>query len=383
MRHTKDTSFERNEPPADGESSPTPQPRRQRIFTPSLERAETAPKPAFKQVVSPHLIKREISESIEDAIRLPLASGIIEPPPPDASGKAKIERRSGTVVHKVLEEVDVVHEWSDPEKLENRARRSVVVAGAVLLGAVVIYALASAFLFRATPNEMPAPQASDTAAASEATPTVAVITPTEVIQQGTTAIQQFLEAATPEDRKTWLPSQEVPHLASILSRNSPLSPGAQVHVDRAQVCRLGPRPAVLVPVTDRDGLTRIGAAWQVADGKWQVDWRSLLTPQKQSWQDFVSAPASEAALFRLRLEEQPSADANGPRQLKATLPAANSPAVSIELLPGTRAAQDLTALLAAAPAANPRVVEAEVYLQKAADGRVTVTDYIPDRWTLP
>lgn len=381
MRHPKDTPFESNESPDDGEEPNTQAPpRRKRLFTPVLEGSNT-PKPTFKQVVSPHLIKREQPESIEVAIQSPLGGRIQEPPPPAGSTKAAEDRRSGTVLHKVLEESDVVHEWSDPNKLENRARRSVIAAGAVLLTAVVLYALFSAFLFRATPKEG---SVAETAALNlPLTIEAPTIDPASAIRAGVTAIQHFLEAPSPEARAAWLPSGETPVTEPLLRQQAPLANGATVQADRAHAYRLGQQPAVLVPVVDRDGLTRIAAAWQESHGSWKVDWRSLITPQRVSWQEFVQAPTPEAALFRLRFEETTSPTPQGRHRLTAMLPSNKEASLSIEFSPNSRAAQELTALLAAAGSSSPRVVEAEVYLQKQADGTVGIADFIPDRWKLP
>ncbi len=381
MSRPEDAPFESNDLPAEGPAKAGgPAPRRSHSFSPDPH-GPAAPQLAFKQVVSPQLIKREAWEDIEAAPDRPLGNRWQESGQ-GPGGELLPDRRTGTVEHKLVESANVIHEWSDPNKLEHRAKKWLVVLGWGVLASVVGYALISTVLFSAAPEgsaESGVPPAAKKAAGVPAAAAGVEIDEQAAAVAGLRTLARFLEAKTPEERATLLPPEELVAPRSPLARQTPLGRAADLQADQARVVRMGDRPAVLVPVVDAAGLTRIAAVLQNDAGRWLVDWRSVLTPERLSWSEFPQDTSGEPALFRLQLtpaETEPTA-------LTASLPSGATPPLRVELPPGARVARELAALWAAAPADRDRTIEAEVYLQHTADGRVAVVGYVPERWRLP
>lgn len=296
------------------------------------------------------------------------------PPPPDLASPGFPTRNPlrPLVPNATIPFLQRVHARMDPEHLERRLSSAARAAAVAMLGAVVLFAVASSILFRTQPSAGPARPAATAPATGPARTSLSAAEIAEAMRGGLAALDDFMTASSSQARReAAAPGEPLP---PALAAEGPVDRLARARVDRAgaRVHRAGTLTVLLAPMADGHGMPHLAAVLQRGD-RWRVDWRSVATPESLSWEQFAASPPRRPHLFRVLL----SRDAAGAWAAITPCPDQSKVAVSAE--PGSRVADDLGRLLAAR-GGGPLPVD--VYFEASVGQDLRIVGWTQDKWTL-
>lgn len=366
-----------SDPPTTPGEASQGNPKRGLYFT-RKEQGPGLKKQSLSRVINPHLHEQEEIDHVAEA-----PAGTALPPPPSwdsdkTTGVSRFRRESLAQMQpeKTSAIYEGVNEFDEPEKLQRRLWLGLLLAGILLLTAFVFYIYSSTFDFGSgTPAAAAAPQKAQAATLPLPLPEKTTLTAAEAaghVAQALEALGKFVAARNDVARQEWLPPGE-PLPACLQGEGSVAAlQGLVIDAAKARLLLLGGRPAALVPVTDQQGFRRTAALLAGADGRFDVDWRSFVTPETVSWQDFLARKDGAPSLFRVRLTRA----ASGALALDHPGGAASVP---VQTAPGSRLAAEITEAFAHNPG---QPLEADAYLAADAMGQVRLTGWITDKWRL-
>lgn len=364
-----------SDPPTTPGEASQGNPKRGLYFT-RKEQGPGLKKQSLSRVINPHLPEEEEIDYVAEA---PAGTALPAPPAWDSdktTGVSRFRRESLAQMQpeKTSAIYEGVNEFDEPEKLQRRLWLGLLLAGILVLAAFVFYIYSSTFNFGSSPPAAAAaPQKGQTATLP--LPEKNTLTAAEAAGHMARALEtlgKFVDARSDAARQDALPPGEA--LPACLQGDGSVAAlqGLAVDAAKARLLLLGGRPAALVPVTDPQGFRRTAALLAGADGRFHVDWRSFVTPETTSWQDFLARKDGAPSLFRVRLTRA----ASGAMALERPGEAASVP---VQTAPGSRLAAKMTEAFARHPG---QTLEADAYLAADAGGRVLLTGWITDKWRL-
>jgi hypothetical protein len=265
-----------------------------------------------------------------------------------------------------------VHDRSNAAGLERLVAilsRSLAWAG---LGAAVAAAIASAFVFSASPSSFTKSSKSQTTRALTApTSPSATNQPVRNLSDAISALQTFLTTPSALTRGELIESPG--SLPELLARDGTVPALAAIRIEqtKAQLRHFGQIAVALVPITDTQGLPRTAAVVHKGD-QWRIDWRSMLTPEDRDWDEFVSGRTRGISQFRVQVSRQPDGSWTVGR------PASRRNRITVSVISGSRVAEELGAALDTRGGAP---LSADVFLENGPGSPLTIVDWTRDKWS--
>jgi hypothetical protein len=263
---------------------------------------------------------------------------------------------------------------ANPERLDRRVSHAARALAAVSLIVAVGSAITTAFLFQSSIPEPASPLASDRQSVPPAPlqPRMSPAQSDHAIDQALATLDSFLRSDDAPARLAVIGSQEP--LPSEFRQNGRVPTLVHSSIDRtsARLVDHGATQFVLVLVTDGHGLPRTAALVQRGDG-WQVDWRSLFTPQPADWKSFASRSESAVGEFRVMLSRTKDGT------WSVTRPSESPDPVPVTVQSGSRVAWHLATALASSPGA---AVPVDLFFQAEPGRPLNIVDWTRDKWSM-
>ncbi len=259
----------------------------------------------------------------------------------------------------------------DPGVVDRRAGLLARALGLTALASVVAFALGASFTYRASSVADPAAAArSSLSPAEPPAPTPSGIAAS--VDEALAALHGFLAADSPGARRAAIgatgplpPCLAAPGAIDALA-------GATVARDQARFHLAGPVKFVLVPLTHADGLPHTAAILNRGDG-WRVDWRSVITPERVGFREFLASPSPAPSPFRVLLSRAPDG------RWSLAHPRSSSDLQPVDVAAHSRVESELAEALAS-HGGPPLAVD--IFLATDPARRLHIVDWTKDKWSL-
>ena len=272
------------------------------------------------------------------------------------------------VTNRILALLNDVNSTAPVRRLNRRVLR--IAAFFLLLGAAMAAAGAAFFFKAANLTGKTGLGRVSTAAVPLSSGSVA-----EKMQAATGVLERFLAAGDP---RTGLPlildaARQMPDLQGYYAGRTAPEPW-QAEPENGQLLQAGDRTIALIPVRHAKGHRRTVAMVETGDG-FRLDWRSLVTPERLPWVDFLGRKPGEPHLYRATVAKTGSGDGFLHFDV-AVVGAVEKVRVAVPVW--SRVAEDILAV-----ADSGR--ESEIYFQFAggAENLLLITGIEPELWALP
>ncbi len=272
------------------------------------------------------------------------------------------------VANRILALLNDVNSTTQVRRLNRRVLK--IAAFFLLLGAAMAGAGAAFFFKAANLNGKTTAERISTEAVPLSGGSVAA-----KIHSAGDVLERFL---TSKDPASGLPliyeaGRQLPDLQAYYGAGAPPETW-QAEPEKGQLLQAGDRTVALIPVRHPRGHRRTVALIETPDG-FRLDWRSLVTPERLAWADFLAQKPAEPHLYRATLTKTGSSD--GFLRFDMAVPATDGK-TKVSVPVWSRIADEV-----AAAADAGRETEFYVQFTGGPDNLLLITGLEPDFWAIP